>query len=182
MQRISGSIMILLAILFTGYYTFAQETGSLVVRGAVLKPGQWSPQDIKQRFADQIQSIKFSSGKDKEQHVGMGIPFISLLQEASPKTEKVPKHYDLTFLVIIEAHDLYRVFFSMAELLPACGNAQAYLIWDVDGKPLSAKEAPFRLIVSSDRGQDRNIYGIATITLVDGTKVASQLAAGQQPL
>jgi hypothetical protein len=112
----------------------------------------------------------------------MGIPLISLLQEASPKTEKVPKHYDLTFLVIIEAHDLYQVFFSLAELLPACGNAQAYLIWDVDGKPLSANEAPFRLIVSSDRGHDGNIYGIASITLVDGTKLASQLAAGQQPL
>ena len=182
MQRISGSIMILLAITFTAHCIFAQETGSLVVRGAVLKPGQWSPQDVKQRFADQIQSIKFSSGKDKEQHVGMGIPLISLLQEASPKTEKVPKHYDLTFLVIIEAHDLYRVFFSLAELLPACGNAQAYLIWDVDGKPLSANEAPFRLIVSSDRGHDGNIYGIASITLVDGTKLASQLAAGQQPL
>ena len=139
MQRISGSIMILLAITFTGHCIFAQETGSLVVRGAVLKPGQWSPQDVKQRFADQIQSIKFSAGKDKEQHVGMGIPFISLLQEASPKTEKVPKHYDLTFLVIIEAHDSYRVFFSLAELLPACGNAQAYLIWD-DGRQTPARQ------------------------------------------
>jgi hypothetical protein len=175
MQRISGPIMILLATTFTGQCLLAQETGSLVARGAVLNPGQWSPQDVKRRFADQIQSIKFSSGKDKEQHLGTGIPFISLLQEAAPKTEKVPKHYDLTFLVIIEAHDSYRVFFSLAELLPTCGNAQAFLIWDVDGKPLPAKEAPFRLIVSSDRGHDRNIYGIATITLVDGTKLANQL-------
>ena len=176
MKSISCSIIVFLCITLSGRYLLAQETGPLVVRGAVLKPGQWSLQDVKQRFGDQIQSIKYSAGKDKEQHVGTGIPFISLLQEASPKTEKVPKHYDLTFLVIIEAHDGYRVFFSLAELLPACGNAQAYLIWEEDGKPLSAKEAPFRLIVSSDRGHDRNIYGIATITLVDGTKLASQLA------
>ncbi len=181
MQRISGWILILLAITFTGHCIFAQETGSIVVRGAVLKPAQWSPQKIKQRFADQIQPIKFA-GKDKEQHVGMGIPLLLLLQEAAPKTEEVPKHYDMTFLVIIEAHDSYRAFFSLAELLPTCGNAQAYLIWDVDGKPLSANQAPFRLIVSSDRGHDRNIYGIASITLVDGTKLASQLTAGQPPL
>jgi DMSO/TMAO reductase YedYZ molybdopterin-dependent catalytic subunit len=181
MQRISSSIMILLAITFAGHYIFAQEAGSLVVRGAVLKPGPWSPQDIKQRFADQIQPVKFTGGKDKQPHVGTGIPLISLLQEAAPKTEKVPKHYDLSFLVIIEAHDSYRAFFSLAELLPGCGNAQAFLIWDVDGKPLSADAAPFRLIVSSDRGHDRNIYGIASITLVDGTKLASQLAAGKQP-
>ena len=125
MQRISRSIMILLAMTFSGQYIFAQATGSLALRGAVHKPGQWSPQDVKQRFVDQIQSIKFNTGRDKAQHVGIGIPLISLLQEASPKTEKAPKHYDLTFLVIIEAHDGYRVFFSLAELLPACAFPQA---------------------------------------------------------
>jgi hypothetical protein len=182
MQRLSAFLLILLAITFTGRYLCAQETGSLVVRGAVLKSGRWSPEEIKQRFPNQIQSIKFISGKDQEQHVGRGIPLIVLLQEAAPKIEKAPKHYDLSFLVIIEARDSYRAFFSLAELLPTCGNAQAYLIWDVDGKPLSANQAPFRLIVSSDRGHDRNIYGIASVTLVDGTKLAGQLAAGQQPL
>jgi hypothetical protein len=181
MQRTLCSITMAAAILFGAHCLWAQETGALVVRGAVLKPGQWSPADVKQRFADQIQSIKFTSGKDHQQHVGTGIPLISLLREAAPKTETSPKHYDLTFLVIIEAHDGYRVFFSLAELLPACGNAQAYLISEVDGKPLSANEAPFRLVVTSDRGHDRNIYGIASVTLVDGTKLASQLAAGQRP-
>jgi hypothetical protein len=180
MQRLTGSTMILLALTFSGQSVFAQETGSLVIRGAVLKSGQWSQRDIKLRLADQIQTVRFSAGKDMGQHTGTGVPLVSLLHEAGPKTEKVPKHYDLTFLVIIEARDSYRVFFSLAELLPTCGNAQAYLIWDLDGQPLSALEAPFRLIVSSDRGHDRNIYGIASVTLVDGTKLASQLATGQQ--
>jgi len=31
----------------------------------------------------------------------------------------------------------------------------------------------------SDKGHDRYIYGIASVTLVDGTKLASQLAAGK---
>ena len=93
--------------------------------------------------------------------------------------EKVPKHHQLTFLVIVEARDSYRAFFSLAELLPECGRTQAYLIWDVDGKPLSGEQAPFRLVVSSDREPDRSIYGIATITLVDGTQLASQLAGGK---
>ena len=181
MRRISHSIMILVAITFAGHCLPAQGADSLVVRGAVLKPGRWSPQDVQQRLASQIQSIKFNTGRDELQHAGKGIPLISLLQEAAPKTEKAPKHYDLTFLVIIEARDSYRVFFSLAELLPTCGNAQAYLIWEMDSKPLTADEAPFRLIVSSDRGHDRNIYAISSITLVDGTKLANQLAAGRQP-
>lgn len=151
----------------------------IAVRGDVLKPGQWAAADLKQQFAKEIQTVKFTSGTDKEQHMGTGVPLISLLQAAAPKTETVPKHYDLTFLVILEALDHYRVFFSLAELLPACGHAQAWLIWNVDGKSLSGKEAPIRLIVSSDAGPDRHIYGIASITLVDGTKLASQLISGK---
>jgi hypothetical protein len=32
------------------------------------------------------------------------------------------------------------------------------------------------LVVSTDRNPDRCIYGIASMTLVDGTKLANQLA------
>jgi len=179
MQRLGRSLLIFLAVAFTGHLVSAQDTGSLLVRGAVLKPGRWSPEDVKRHFSDEVRAITFRAGKDKAPHVGTGIPLLSLLQKSVLKTEQVPKHHELTFLVIIEAHDSYRVFFSMAELLPACGRAQAYLIWDVDGKPLTGDQAPFRLIVSSDQGADRNIYGIATVSLVDGTQLASQLAGGK---
>jgi hypothetical protein len=179
MPRLGRSLLLLLAIAFTAHFTSAQDTGSLVVRGAVLKPGRWSPEDVKREFSDEIRAITFSTGKDKAQHVGTGIPLLSLLQKSVLKTEQVPKHHELTFLVIIEAHDSYRVFFSLAELLPSCGRARADLIWDLDGRTLTGDQAPFRLIVSSDEGADRNIYGIATVTLVDGTQLASQLAGGK---
>ena len=76
----------------------------------------------------------------------------------------------------MEARDGYRVYFSLAELTPQCGAAQVFLVWEADGKPLTGKEAPFRLAVTSDQGHDRYIYGITTMTLVDGTKLANQLA------
>jgi hypothetical protein len=148
------------------------------VRGDVQKPGEWSVGALKQRFAGQIQTVKFTAG-DQQPRVGTGIPLYSLIQEATPKVEKAPKHYDLSFLVILEARDGYRVFFSLAELTPQCGNAQVWLVWEVDGKPLSDKEAPFRLAVLSDQGHDRCIYGIATMTLVDGTKLANRLGGRQ---
>jgi len=172
-------LLVILTITLAGQLASAQESGSVLIRGAVLKPGRWTPSDVKREFGDQVQSVTFIAGKDKAQHVGTGIPLLSLLQKAVLKTERVPKHHDLTFLVIIEAHDTYRVFFSFAELVPTCGRTQAFLAWDVDGKPLSGDQAPFRLIVSSDQRADRNIYGIATITLVDGTQLANQLAGGK---
>ena len=180
MRHVFGVAAVFAAILLVAQCVKAQESAAtLAVRGDVLKPGQWSVADLKQQFAKEIQTIKFATEADRAQHIGTGIPIISLLQAATAKTEKVPKHYDLTFLVILEAHDSYRVFFSLAELLPACGRAQAWLVWDMDGKALSGKEAPFRLVVLSDQGHDRYIYGIASVTLVDGTKLATQLSAGR---
>jgi hypothetical protein len=172
-------ITIAAAILFAACVGFSQEPTTIAVRGDVTKPGQWAIEDLKQQFSKEVQTIKFSLGKDTPQQTATGIPMLALIQAASPKIEKTQKHYDLTYLVVIEAKDSYRVFFSMAELLPQCGNAQAWLIWDVDGKPLAGKEAPFRLVVLSDRGHDRQIFGVATIRLVDGIQLASRLSAGQ---
>jgi hypothetical protein len=179
MRNVFGVAAVFVAIFLAAQCVEAQDSAAtLAVRGDVLKPGQWSVADLKQQFAKEIQTVKFTSGADKAQHMGTGVPLVSLLLAAAPKTEKVPKHYDLTFLVILEALDHYRVFFSLAELIPTCGRAQAWLIWDMDGQTLSGKEAPLRLIVSSDLGPDRHIYGIAGITLVDGTKLANRLTAG----
>jgi hypothetical protein len=179
MYRFSILLRIVVAAMLAACCAFAQEPTTVMVRGDIAKPQQWSMDDLKQQFSKEAQSIKFSLGKDKPEQTGTGIPLLSLIQAASPKIEKTQKHYDLTFLVILEAKDSYRVFFSLAELLPQCGNGQAWLIWDVDGKPFSGKEAPFSLIVLSDRGHDRHIYGVTAIRVVDGIKLATQLASGQ---
>jgi hypothetical protein len=166
-------------ILGAASWTLAQEAAKITVRGDVVQQRQWSTEELKKQFPDQIQNIKFSSSKENPQQTGTGIPLLTLIQAAAPKVEKTPKHHDLTFFVVVEARDTYRVFFSLAELLPQGGTAQAWLIWDVDGKTLLEKEAPYRLVVLSDRGRDRQIYAITTIRLIDGAKLATQSAAGQ---
>jgi hypothetical protein len=132
--------------------------------------------DLKGQFTKEVQTIKFA-GEDKQQKTATGIPLISLINSAELKIEKTPKHYDLSFIVILEARDSYRVFFSTAELMPKNGQNQVWLVWEVDGKPLAGKEAPLRLI-STDRA-DRAIYGLASITLVDGIKLANRLSEGK---
>jgi hypothetical protein len=90
-------------------------------------------EDLKRQFAKEVQTIKFTIGEDKQQKTGKGISLLSLVKAAELKTEKTPKHYDLSFPVIIEANDGYRVFLSFAELAAQCGHAEVWLLWDVDG-------------------------------------------------
>lgn len=179
MLSVVRSVILFVGVFAPVHHLPAQDSSATIaVRGDVQKPGEWTVQAIRQQFAKQAQAVTFTAG-DNQPMVGTGIPLYSLIQEAAPRTGKAPKHYDLSFLVILEARDGYRVYFSLAELTPQCGNAQAWLVWEVGGKPLSEKEAPFRLAVLSDQGHDRYIYAIAAMTLVDGTKLANRLA-GQQ--
>jgi len=91
------SILVAVAVLFTAHCVFAQGSAAILeVRGDVLKPGQWSVEALKQQFAQQIQTIKFTIGEDKLQKTGTGIPLLSLIKASGLKTEKVPKHYDLS--------------------------------------------------------------------------------------
>jgi DMSO/TMAO reductase YedYZ molybdopterin-dependent catalytic subunit len=165
----------LVFLLTLGCMSAQDSSGILSICGDIQKPAQWSAEALKAKFAGQVQDIKFSVGKDKPANVGTGIPLLSVIQAAEPKSDQATRHQNLAFFVILEAYDKYRVFFSLAELMPQCGHAQATIIWAVDGKPLSMKEAPFRLIVTTDQGHDRNIYGLTKITLVDGNKLANQL-------
>lgn len=176
MGRHLKSLMLFVAIFAVLRSVSAQDTAAtLTIRGDVQKPVQWSVEELKTKFAGQVQDIKFTAGMDKAVKVGTGLPLFSIIQTAELKTDKSIKHHDLSFLAIVEASDNYRVFFTLAELMPQGGHAQAWLLWNVDGKPLSGKEAPFRLVVSTDQGADRYIYGVTKITLVDGVKLANQL-------
>lgn len=180
MRRLCVLALSATIILLSAQRVIAQERPETVMlRGDVLKPGPWGIEDLKRQFSKDVRSITFTPGTDKPQQTATGIPLLALIQAAGLKTEKAPKHYDLTFFAILEARDSYRVYFSLAELLPQCGHAQVWLVWDSNGKPLPDPEAPFRLVVSSDQGHDRYIYGIKSLTLVDGNKLATQSAGGK---
>ena len=176
MRQQLGWLVLVAAVLFPLRCITAQESATtLSIRGDIQKPNQWSVQELKTQFAGQIQAVKFTASMDKAVKVGTGIPLISVIQAAALKTDQRINHHDLKFLVILEAKDSYQSFFSLAELTPSRGGSPlAFLIWDVDGKPLSAKEDPLRLVLSAG-GDARQIYGVIKITLVDGVKLANQL-------
>jgi DMSO/TMAO reductase YedYZ molybdopterin-dependent catalytic subunit len=164
-------------ILLTQLFLFGQEPPTTIsVRGDIQSPLQFSVQELKAKFGGQMQDIQFTAGMDKSVKVGTGIPLLSVVQAAVLSTDKEIKHHNLKFVVVAEAYDGYRVVFSLAELLPQGGNTQAWLIWNVDGKPLAGKEAPFRLVVPTDKDADRYIFGVTKVILVDEIKVVNQMS------
>ena len=180
MQRMTRCFLFISAVLLSGFIAAQDSASTLSVQGDVQKPARWSMEELKAQFAGQVQSVKFTAGKDKQSKEGTGIPVLSVIQAAALKTDQHINHHDLKFVVIMEAKDAYQAFFSLAELTPTQGRSpQAFLVWAIDGKALPEKEAPLRLVLTND-GEARQIHGITSITLVDGVKLANQLKRGDR--
>jgi len=161
------SVICLLVALLSAGSAFAQRN-SLEIRGDVQNPSSWSVDDVKKQFAEEILTLKNVFAREAL----TGIPLISLLKSAALKTEETNKHHELSFIVILEAYDGYRAYFTFAELTISEKENPVMLVWEEDGKPLPSRERPFRLF-STD--SDRRIRGITSITFVDGIKLADNL-------
>ena len=72
----------------------------------------------------------------------------------------------MTEVVIIEAADGYKVAFALAELDSAFTSSKAILADKRDGKPLSTKEGPFRIVVPSDQRPARWVRQVTALRVV----------------
>jgi hypothetical protein len=58
------SLPVLLAVTLAAGFASAEDRGSLLVHGAVLNPGRWSPDDVKRQFADEVRSVTYTTGEE----------------------------------------------------------------------------------------------------------------------
>src|SRR5205085_11059980 len=93
-------------------------------------------------------------------HEGASVKFegyvlAEVLQLAGVPTGDLLKGRNLTKYLLVEAIDAYQVVFALPEIDPGYTDKMILLADRRDGKPLSEKEAPFRLIVPDDKKQAR---------------------------
>ena len=151
MYKLFLSAMLLLIALFSFNSISAQESAmTLSIMGDVKEPRQWSAEQLKSQFADQIKEVKFTDPFSSwQKKTGNGIPLLFVIKAAEPRLETVTKfhkdqmHYDMSFIVILEARDKFRVYFSLAELMPQLGSTEIYLVWNKEGKPLYRERITF---------------------------------------
>jgi len=72
----------------------------------------------------------------------------------------------LSTVVIAEARDGYRVAFSLGELDPLLGKAQAIVATACNGAALSEDDGPYRLAVAGDQRGARSVRQLVSLRLV----------------
>ncbi len=80
-----------------------------------------------------------------------GVPLATLLAGAGVQLGDKLRGPRLTEVLMVEAADHYQVVFALAEIDPVFATREIILADKRDGKPLDAKEGPFRIVAPGDK-------------------------------
>jgi hypothetical protein len=95
-----------------------------------------------------------------------GVPLHVLLEKAGVTFGESLRGKRMAVCLLVEASDGYRVVFALPELDPGFTDRVILIADKADGRPLDAKEGPFRIIVPGEKRMARWIRQVTTLKLV----------------
>lgn len=95
-----------------------------------------------------------------------GVALVEVLRAAGAPLGDVLRGANLMLYLRIGATDGYQVVYALAELDPGFRDARVILADTRDGKPLDAKEGPFRIIAAGEKRPGRWVRGVNAIDVL----------------
>jgi hypothetical protein len=95
-----------------------------------------------------------------------GVPMLQVLSAAGILMGDALRGPALQQAVLVEAPDGYKAVFALAEFDSAFSSREIILADKRDGKPLGAKEAPFRIVAPGDARPARWVRQVASMKIV----------------
>ena len=95
-----------------------------------------------------------------------GVPLATLMAKVGAPTGETLRGKALLGVIVASASDGYRVALSLAETDPGMKAAKTIVADAEDGKPLSPKDGPFKLVVEGDLRPARAAHGLVGLELV----------------
>jgi len=96
----------------------------------------------------------------------VGVPLAALLSSAGIQLGDAIRGPRMAEVLLVTAADGFKVAFALAECDPAFAPREIILADQRDGKPLDAKEGPFRIIAPGDKRPARWIHQVTELRLI----------------
>ena len=96
-----------------------------------------------------------------------GVSLRAVLERAGVGFGETLRGKRLASCLLVEAADGYRVVIALPELDPAFTDKQVVLAFLKDGKPLDAKEGPYRIVIPEEKRMARWVRQVTTLKIVD---------------
>ena len=119
--------------------------------------------------ADQIAKLPHVSITTREHDTDAkfeGVPVSALLSTAGIQLGDAMRGPHMSEVLLIAAADNYQVAFALAEFDEAFSSRQIILADKREGKPLDAKEGPFRIVAPGDKRPARWIRQVTEMRVI----------------
>jgi DMSO/TMAO reductase YedYZ molybdopterin-dependent catalytic subunit len=158
-----ATILLILALQAVGQQAQLSTGAVLHVSGAVTQPLALTLQDLAAMPRTKLQATEHDQTVTYE-----GVALTEILQKAGAPLGKLLRGKAMASYVLVTAHDGYRVVFALPELDPDFSDASKQIILadTADGKPLSEKQGPVRIVVPQEKKGARWIRMVETIEVV----------------
>lgn len=171
MTRINSSVLLsaAVAILFGVIGVPAQSqlpptsvsAFKLTVDGDVAKALRLSLADLAQLPRRELRAKEH----DGSEHNYVGVALAEVLRPAGVQFGDKLRGENLAMFLVVQAADRYRAVFALPELDPAFTDTQIILAYSRDGKPLSEKDGPVRIVVPNEKRQGRWVRQVVALTI-----------------
>jgi hypothetical protein len=96
-----------------------------------------------------------------------GVSLRSVLEKGGVSFGESMKGKRLANCLLVEAADGYRAVIALPEMDPAFTDKQIVLAFLRDGKPLSEKEGPYRVVIPDEKRMARWVRQVTTLKIVE---------------
>ena len=96
-----------------------------------------------------------------------GVMLKAVLERAGANFGESMKGKHLAECLLVEAADGYRVVIALPELDPAFTDKQIVLAFLKDGKPLTEKEGPYRIVIPDEKRMARWVRQVTALKIVE---------------
>jgi hypothetical protein len=111
--------------------------------------------------------VKVTTGAAGSSTTFEGVPLKALLERAGVGFGETMKGKLLASCLLVEAADGYRVVIALPEIDPGFTDKQVLLVFLKDGKPLDAKEGPYRIVIPDEKRMARWVRQVTTLKIVE---------------
>jgi hypothetical protein len=111
--------------------------------------------------------VKVTTGAADSSITFEGVALKFLLEKAGVSLGSTIRGKRLASCLLVEAADGYRVVFALPELDPEFTDKQIVLAYLKDGKPLDAKEGPYRIVIPAEKRMARWVRQVTTLKIMD---------------
>jgi hypothetical protein len=96
-----------------------------------------------------------------------GVSLKALLERAGVSFGEILRGKRLASCLLVEAADGYRAIIALPEMDPAFTDKQIVLAFLKDGKPLDAREGPYRIVIPDEKRMARWVRQVTALKIVD---------------